>query len=272
MTLDPPSERLLEIVEGEGASAFLAEVHRLGARVEALRERGMRRAVVVETVEAWNEVELVGFMAVLLRRVREGWAGGRAVMQELALEPAVFDELPYERIAAAYALARQTGQESVARMFLSPALHLNPTIDEAFTGNEHLDLPVGIRRAAARTSDRFKLDRLLHDRDARVIRVLLDNPRLVEHDVVKIAAMRPTRPEVLAVVARHVRWSSRYSVRKALAANPYTPESVARRLLPTLMRQDLRLVLQAGVLSADLRQDAQRLLDASAAPTRGDEE
>jgi hypothetical protein len=78
--------------------------------------------------------------------------------------------------------------------------------------------------------------------------------------VVKIAAMRPTRPEVLEVVARHAKWSARYRVRKALAFNPHTPAPIARRLLPTLMRQDLAEIIRSTAISDELRGDVQGLL------------
>ena len=77
---------------------------------------------------------------------------------------------------------------------------------------------------------------------------------------VKIAAARPTRADVLGLVASHRKWASRYRVRKALACNPYTPASVARRLLPTLMRQDLRELQNSKVLSAELRSLAMELI------------
>ena len=93
-----------------------------------------------------------------------------------------------------------------------------------------------------------------------MIRILLNNPMVVERDVVKIAAMRPTRPDVLAEVAQHRRWASRYAVKKALSANPHTPPSVARRLLPTLLRQDLVAVAQAGSIPRRFALRPQELL------------
>ncbi len=230
----------------------------LGASVAALREGPMRRAVVCEAVRAMAPDALVGLLALLLERVRDGDGDARAVLQQLALEPTVFEELPYADVQAAYAAAHARGLSAVARLFLgSPPVE--PLVEEA-ARNQHLDLPLGNRRALARGRDRNTLDRLLHDRDHRVVQLLLDNPRLVERDVVRIAAMRPTRPEVLEVVARHPRWSARYAVRKALACNPWTPPALSRRLLPTLLRQDLRLALEAGVLDPEMAAEARALL------------
>ena len=263
-TTDPDPETLpdaaLRLVSSERALSLHHRLRRVERQVAALRESQMRRAVVVEAVADMEATDLVAMLVLLMARARSGSGRARAVLQQLALEPTVFREMPYARIEAAYTAARRVQLDGVARFFLSAALTPpNESVDQ-FTGNRHLDLPLGTRRAAARGGDRYKLDRLLHDRDHRVVRILLDNPRITERDAIRIAAMRPTRPEVLTVVARHPRWSSRYRVRKALACNPATPAQIARRLLPTLMRQELRHALEAGVLPEELLPEVRRML------------
>lgn len=252
--------RLCQLLEGDDRPRIEQRVLTLERRIRSLPERAMRRAVLRETVTGLLVPDLVAALHLATERGRHGRGDARELLQELALEPTVFEELPYETVQAAYVLAHEAELPGVAMMFLSARRRSNPTVEEAFQGNEHLDHPVGMRRAWARGADRNRLDRLLHDRDWRVIRLLLDNPRIVERDVVKVAAMRPTRPEVLELVATHRRWASRYAVRKALALNPYTPTPIVRRLLPTLMRQDLRTGLQLGVLDAAVQAEARRLL------------
>lgn len=247
-------------LRGDWREALVADIRDLERRLHAVRERPMRRTVVCDALLSLQGPAMVAFLGLLLERSRAGNGKARAVLQELALEPHVFSEMDYERTRDAYGLAREAGLDSVAEMFLSARRETNPTLDEAFTGNAHLDLPLGVRRSAARTQDRNTLDRLLHDRDHRVITLLLGNPRIVERDVVRIVAMRPQRPEVLEVVARHRRWSSRYPVRKALACNPYTPAPVARKLMPTLLRQDLRYAMESGSLGPEVRAEARRVL------------
>jgi len=260
--LDFARARLDVILQGEDRSRCERQVLTLERRVHSLPERAMRRAVLRERVLALIVPDLVGVLAVAGERGRHGRGTARELLQELALEPTVFRELPYDRVQLAYKLAVERELEQVAAMFLSARLQGNPSVEEAFKGNEHLDEPVGVRRGWARGSNRDRLDRLLHDRDWRVIRLLLDNPRVIERDVVKVAAMRPTRPEVLELIATHRRWASRYPVRKALALNPYTPTPIVRRLLPTLMRQDLKLGLKAGVFDDALMTQVRGLLQA----------
>jgi hypothetical protein len=257
----PPREiDQLTWVRPDWRQAIVESVARLETALEGIRQRPFRRTLVRDAIRDLHPEPLVATLAIVMDRARQGHQKARAVVEELALEPTVFEEMPYTRVRAAYALAQAHGCDDVGRLFISAAQNNNPTVDEAFIGNEHMDAPVGIRRAAARQRDRFALDRLLHDRDWRVIENLLENPRLTEPDVVKIAAMRPTRPEILRVVAAHGRWSSCYAVRKALTLNPSTPAPIARRLLGTLMRQHLRLVIDSGRLDTDLREQAAGLL------------
>lgn len=250
----------VELLGPPAAQDLGLRLDELEGRVAALREPHMRRAVVVELVETLEADALVAFLVMLLDRNRRGLDRSRTVLQQLALEPTVFQEMPYERVQAAYNAARDANMDGVAKLFLGAALQAELDENRGPPGNRHLDIPLGNRRALARGRDRFTLDRLLHDRDHRVIAILLDNPRIVERDVVRIAAMRPTRGEVLRTIAGHGRWSTRYRVRKALACNPWTPDAIARRLLPTLMRQDVRHALESGVLPPELEDEARAVL------------
>jgi hypothetical protein len=231
--------------------------------VRSVKERAMRRAVLGEMVESQTANSLVVGLHQLVARSRAGQVHARSVLRELALEPVAFERVSYIVRERGYRIAIDKDWPDVARMLLTTTIeNANPTLDEARTDNDYASESVGERCAAARRKDRNKLDRLLHDRDYRVIRILLDNPRLIERDVIKICAMRPTRPEVLQEVARHRRWSSRYSVRKALACNPHTPTPIARRLVATLMQQDLRAVLGAATVPTEIRDSARELLAA----------
>ncbi len=119
--------------------------------------------------------------------------------------------------------------------------------------------PIGFRISLARQPIAKVLERFLFDPDARVVRAVLRNPRLIEADVVKLAASRRTAAEVLEVIAQDHRWIARYSVKVALANNPTTPLRVVLGLLPYLLRQDLQ-ALAAGVSRPKLREQALRLL------------
>lgn len=114
-------------------------------------------------------------------------------------------------------------------------------------------LTLGERKSLARRPDRAMTERLLRDPHPDVIRQLLGNPKVVEEDVVSLAARRPCRPDVLAQIARMPRWTTRARVRMALVLNPDTPLDVSAPLVGLLVRQELRLVATSTTVAPALR-------------------
>lgn len=232
-------------------------------RFRAIADRSLRRTVLRSCLEEADDGTLLGTIPRLEARAESGDAGCRWMITELALTPSVVLELPYDRLAELYVAATAAGQTLLARRFL----HDRPRPDAPDAeDNPALDRSAGERTALARTRNRLTIDRLVRDRDPRVIAVLLDNPVVTERDVIRIAATRPAPPEVLQLIAAHPRWPARYSIRKALAFNPYTPTTLARHLLPTLLHQDLVLMAGSHVLAPDLRADVVAFLAAHPRP------
>ena len=121
-------------------------------------------------------------------------------------------------------------------------------------------LTLGERKALARKPSRKAMEKLLADPHPAVIRTLLHNPKVVEDDVVRLAARRPNDPALLAAVAGSPRWAHRVKVRMAIVLNPDTPAAVAIPLLALLVRPELRLVAEAADLAPALRAAAHDLL------------
>jgi hypothetical protein len=246
--------------EQSDESGTAAWVGQAEMAVRTLGERRMRSARLGEILAAQDAPALVEGLGALQARAASGQKWARVALQELALEREIFEVVPYRVRESAYGIAQESGRAEIAAMLLTSTENPNPKAREAMTGNEYARESLGERCASARMRDRNKLDRLLHDRDHRVIEILLNNPLIREQDVIKIAAMRPTRSEVLEVLARHRRWASRYSVRKAIACNPHTPPPIARRLIPTLLQQDLLTLVGAGSIPEAVREQARRLI------------
>jgi hypothetical protein len=121
-------------------------------------------------------------------------------------------------------------------------------------------LTLGERKALARRPTRKTMEKLFADPHPVVIRTLLANPKVIEDDVVRLAARRPIDPAVLAVVAASPRWAHRVKVRMALVLNPDAPPALAIPLLALLVRGELKLVTEAAGLSPALRAAARDLL------------
>lgn len=261
------TERLVHLVT-EDFERVHREALKLARRVHSVQSGpgSMRPAVLREAFQDLEDPMLLAVLTDILKSARDGEARCRMVAQELALSPELITDMPYERIQRLYELARDTGLREVRALFMSG--RSTRGLPPSHTENDHLQMPLGLRRQAARGQDRQLLDRLVRDRNHRVIALLLDNPRIVERDVIRIAASRPTTELILRTVAEHRKWSSRYRVRKTLACNPYTPTPIAMNLLKTLMVQDLRFIKSAGVLSDTLLAEAERLLHAASGEPR----
>jgi hypothetical protein len=123
------------------------------------------------------------------------------------------------------------------------------------------ELTVGERKSLARSPNRRAFDKLLGDPHPLVIRQLLANPRLTEDDVVRMAARRPARLEVLEAIAQNVRWLSRPRVRLSVLFNPGSPPAMTMPLLAVCTRRELDEVLHHSESSPVLRSAALELLE-----------
>ena len=121
-------------------------------------------------------------------------------------------------------------------------------------------LSLGHQKALARRADPERMARLAAQGDVRVIRELLLNPRLTEALVVRVAARRPVRPEVLIEIFASPRWGVRMAVRRAIALNPCAPVELAARLLPHLASEDLCAIAKDGQLKPSLCATARHII------------
>jgi hypothetical protein len=114
-------------------------------------------------------------------------------------------------------------------------------------------LTLGERKSLARRPNRAMMDRLLRDPHPDVIRMVLANPKVVEEDVLAVAARRPCRPDVLVEIARQPRWAHRPRIRMALVLNPDTPLEIAAPVAGLLLRHELRLVASSPTVAPAVR-------------------
>ena len=93
----------------------------------------------------------------------------------------------------------------------------------------------------------------MNDPHPDVIHRLLRSARVLEDDVVRLAAKRPGRRDVLAEIARCTKWSHRPRVRMALVMNPATPAEMAARVAGLLLRPELEQVVRSPAVPASVR-------------------
>jgi len=122
------------------------------------------------------------------------------------------------------------------------------------------EMAQGERISLARMAGRGLIAALCEDDSARVIAALLQNPRLLENDVLRLVSRFSAPGPVLRTVAHSDRFGPRREVQKCIARHPNTPAPVALRLLHELGRADLREILRAPRLPKLVEVAACRLL------------
>lgn len=118
-----------------------------------------------------------------------------------------------------------------------------------------------LNQRARTTREVDELARLSRFSAPSVVRGLLQNPRVTEEMVIRMAARQPSVPEPLLEIWKSSRWSTRKAVQKALVFNPYLPLEVGTKILPLLSVPDLRELVREGGVHELLRQQAKQLIE-----------
>ena len=218
----------------------------------------------------WLSSELEGLgsasAAVVLNAIMEqneaADPGAHEVLLSIAL--VLVDPGNRELVEALRREAATQGLFSLERLTRSappPSIHSPPPeelrVPDYGTGRE---LSLGERKSLARRPDRRAFDKLCLDPHPMVIRQLLENPKMVEDDAIRIATLRPARAEALRELVRSHRWLSRPRVRMAVLLNPGSPPELTMPLLGLCTREELRDLLKSTETSIVLRATAQELL------------
>ncbi len=122
-------------------------------------------------------------------------------------------------------------------------------------------MTLGEKVALARRAHRPLFGTLISAADIQVLIALLNNPRLVENDILIILNTAEAEPEFFATLAKHQKWGHYYGVRRGLAECPRTPLPIALSALVQLRRIDLEHVCSKAGLSDEVRAAAQGLIE-----------
>jgi len=241
----------------------LGDVNRAVDQLLAVPERSMRAHLLAERLPRYDTHLCLLLLRTVLNRSAIRDPRAREVLLDLTRARPLARLLGYERSRRLYELAHQRKQGAVAQLFLSTLTESSQNVSKEFVARENTKLPdesLGWRKRLARGVDRLKLDRLLFDRNPTVIALLLKNPRLIERDVVKIAAMRPTNPACLLEVFQNEKWIKRYRVKVALACNPYSPLDIAIACVPHLMLPRLQYLARNRTVHERVRETAKDII------------
>jgi hypothetical protein len=200
----------------------------------------------------------------ILNSIYSGDAGRSGVkeLKALFVDPRAFREvLGTKRFRPVYLSAMELGFERITPLFTELAPRKSATRQEVREedGQSNYDT-LGQRRSTSKSGVKDTLDRLLYDTDPTVVANLLNNPRILRGQVLKIANARPAMPTILSLISRHAKWGKDYGVRLALVMNPYTSPRIALALLEFLMISDLKMAAADETLHGQVRLTAAQIL------------
>ena len=115
------------------------------------------------------------------------------------------------------------------------------------------------RMKLAVKGDREARGILIRDSNKIVSSAVINNPRITDHEVENIAAMRTVADEVLRLIALNRTWARSYSIIHNLARNPRTPIPTVLNILPRIRTKDLKNLSQNRNVSEAIRRQAFRL-------------
>jgi hypothetical protein len=220
---------------------------------------------------AWARAELTGLdradaarlLDAICRRSSLSDPSAREAMIVVAGVIAGFGDCQW--LAELRRVAEAEGLAALARL-LGPELPVAPDQPEPETlpvpdYGQGRELTLGERRSLARRPTRAALDRLLGDPHPLVIRQLLENPKLTEDDVVRLATRRPAQATTLRELANSPKWLCRGRVRMSILLNPGSSPALTYPLLGVCSRTELREITRSAHVSSELRQTAAEYLE-----------
>lgn len=107
--------------------------------------------------------------------------------------------------------------------------------------------------------DREARSILIRDPNKVVAAAVINNPRVTDHEVENIAAMRTVSDEVLRLIALNRSWARSYPIIHNLVRNPRSPIPTVIGILPRIRTKDLQILSQNRNVSEAVRRQALRL-------------
>jgi hypothetical protein len=120
------------------------------------------------------------------------------------------------------------------------------------------------RTRMAMKGDREARNILIRDPNRIVAQAVVQNPRITEQEIEKIASMRTITEDILRQIASSRQWSRSYQIVHNLAKNPRTPIANCLNILSRLQLRDLAALSKNRNVSDAVRRQALRLSQARA--------
>ena len=128
--------------------------------------------------------------------------------------------------------------------------------------NRIIKMGVKDRMKLGLKGDREARNILIRDPNKLVSSAVVNNPKISEQEVERIAAMRSISEEILRQIAMNRQWARIYGIQVSLAKNPRTPIANAMSIMNRLQMRELTGLSKDRNVSDAVRKHAVRLLTA----------
>lgn len=136
------------------------------------------------------------------------------------------------------------------------------TAERISTISRILKMTMKDRVQFAMKGDREARNILIRDPNRIVSQAVINNPKITEQEVEKIASMRTVPDDVLRQIAINRQWARNYMIMHNLARNPRTPIGNVVSILTRLQLRDLLAITKNRNVSDAVRKQALRLVNA----------
>lgn len=168
-----------------------------------------------------------------------------------------FPGLPFSRAMSLITTLPWTSLLALAQSPRTPPLVRRQT--ERRIQQRLQQMTLGEMIALARRAHRPLLGNLIATGDEMILTALLDNPFLVENDVVVLVNTTSVPVGLFSALARHHRWARAYRVRQAVAASSDAPLPIALSALVGLRPGDVARIAGRIDVPAPIREAASAL-------------
>lgn len=171
-------------------------------------------------------------------------------------------ELSDEEIALAESILRGEDDVEVPELLLEEVLsETDPNFQVAKGLAQQIkDMSVGQRIKLALKGGREARGLLLRDPNRIVKRLVLQNPRISEDELVILCRNKSEDREMIEIVSKNAEWTKSYQVRLALVSNPKTSMPLAIRFVSTLQDRDVRALAKSKNVPSPVSSTAKRVL------------
>jgi hypothetical protein len=123
-----------------------------------------------------------------------------------------------------------------------------------------MGMSVGEKIKLATTGNKEARNLLLKDANKLVLSAVINSPKMMEDEIIKICQSRNVSDEALRLISAKKELVKKYQIKLGLATNPKTPIPIALKLLNHILEPDLRNISKSKNVPSVVSRTAIKIL------------